>query len=70
METIRSGNETRSNYIVDFKKILQEAEERDRQAMDRFHSWFNGLMDPAEDAAYTDAVKQCTRNLKKELRSA
>ena len=48
----------------------QEAEEKDRQAMDRFHSWFNGLMDPAEDAAYTDAVQQCARNLKKELRSA
>ena len=70
METIRSGNETERNYIVDFKKILQEAEEKDRQAMDRFHSWFNGLMDPAEDAAYTDAVQQCARNLKKELRSA
>lgn len=70
METIRSGNQSERNYIVDFRKILQEAEERDRLAMDRFHSWFNGLMDPAEDAAYTDAVKQCARNMKKGLRSA
>ena len=58
METIRSGNEPERNYIVDFKKILQEAEEKDRQAKDRFHSWFNGLKDPTEDAAYTDAVQQ------------
>lgn len=70
METIRNGNDSGRNYIVEFRKILKEAEERDRQAMDRFHNWYNGTMDPAEDKAYTDAVQQCARNLKQDLRSA
>lgn len=34
MENIRKGNETGEKYIVSFRKILQEAEERDKQAME------------------------------------
>lgn len=70
METIRNGNDSGKNYIVAFKKILQEAEEKDRKAMERFCNWSNGMMDPAEDKAYSEAVQQCARNLKKDLRSA
>ena len=64
METIRNGNDSGKNYIVAFKKILQEAEEKDRKAMERFRSWSNGMMDPEEDEAYTNAVKECASNLK------
>ena len=64
METIRNGNDSGKNYIVAFKKILQEAEEKDRKAMERFHSWTNGMMDPEEDEAYTNAVKECASKLK------
>ena len=70
METIRNGNDSGKNYTVAFKKILQEAEEKDRKAMERFRNWSNGMMDPAEDKAYSEAVQQCARNLKKDLRSA
>ena len=70
METIRNGNDSGKNYIVAFKKILQEAEEKDRKAMERFRNWSNGMMDPAEAKAYSEAVQQCARNLKKDLRSA
>ena len=70
MESLRKENDSKSNYIADYKRILRDAEERDRQAMERFHDWFNGQMDPAEEKAYTDAVQQCTRSLKKDLRSA
>ena len=70
METIRNGNDSGKNYIVAFKKILQEAEEKDRKAMERFRNWSNGMMDPAEDKAYSEEVQQCARNLKKDLRSA
>lgn len=70
MENIRNGNESEKNYIIAFKKILQEAEEKDRKAMERFRNWSNGMMDPAEDKAYSEAVQQCARNLKKDLRSA
>lgn len=58
------------NLEMDFSKLFQQAEQTDRQALLRFRSWFKGLMDPVEDAAYTDAVKQCTRDLKKNARSA
>lgn len=64
METIRNGNDSGKNYIVAFKKILQEAEEKDRKAMERFRSWSNGMMDPEEDEAYTNAVKECASKLK------
>ncbi len=70
MENIRKENEIGERYIVSIRKILQEAEERDRQAMERFRSWTNGMMDPAEEKAYTEAVLQCAGNLKKERKSA
>lgn len=70
MENVRKRNEIGENYIVSFRRILQEAEERDRKAMERFRSWTNGMMDPAEDKAYTEAVQQCAGNLKKERKSA
>ena len=64
MENIRNKNSKESTYIVSFRKILQEAEKKDRQAMERFRSWFNGQMDPEEEAAYTDAVQQCAGKLR------
>lgn len=70
MENIRKGNVTGESYIVSFRRILQEAEERDRQAMERFHSWSVGSMDPAEDELYTNAVKECAGKLKKDRISA
>ena len=66
MENIRKGNESEKNYIIAFRKILQEAEEKDRKAKERFHSWSNGMMDPAEDEVYTNAVKECAGKLRKE----
>ena len=65
MENIRKGNETGEGYIVSFRRILQEAEERDRQALERYHNWSNGMMDPAEDEVYTNAVKECAGKLRK-----
>lgn len=70
MGEIRKDNIIGENYIVSFRKILQEAEEKDRKAMERFHNWSNGMMDPTEEKAYTEAVQQCARNLKKERKSA
>ena len=35
------------DYIIAFRNILKEAERMEREAMDRFHSWSNGMMDPA-----------------------
>ena len=70
MENIRNKNSKESAYIVNFRKILQEAEKKDRQAMERFRSWFNGQMDPEEEAAYTDAVQQCAGKLKADRKSA
>ena len=46
MENIRKGIESEKNYIIAFRKILQEAEEKDRKAMERFRSWSNGMMEP------------------------
>ena len=66
MENIRKANETGEDYIIAFRNILKEAERMEREAMDRFHSWSNGMMDPAEDEVYTNAVKECAGRLRKE----
>jgi len=70
MENNRKGNEPGESYIVSFKRILQEAEEKDRQAMERFHSWSDGSMDPAEAELYTNAVMECASKLKEDRISA
>ena len=62
-EKMRSLDE---DYIIAFRNILKEAERMEREAMDRFHSWSNGMMDPAEDEVYTNAVKECAGRLRKE----
>lgn len=54
------------DYIIAFRNILKEAERMEREAMDRFHSWSNGMMNPAEDEVYTNAVKECAGRLRKE----
>ena len=54
------------DYIIAFRNILKEAERMEREAMDRFHSWSNGMMDPAEDEVYTNAVKEVAGKLRKE----
>ena len=54
------------DYIIAFRNILKEAERMEREAMDRFHSWSNGMMDPAEEEVYTNAVKECADKLRKE----
>ena len=54
------------DYIIAFRNILKEAERMEREAMDRFHSWSNGMMDPAEEDVYTNAVKECAGKLRKE----
>ena len=54
------------DYIIAFRNILKEAERMEREAMDRFYSWSNGMMDPAEDEVYTNAVKECAGRLRKE----
>ena len=52
------------DYIIAFRNILKEAERMEREAMDRFHSWSNGMMDPAEEEVYTNAVKECAGKLR------
>ena len=54
------------DYIIAFRNILKEAERMEREAMDRFHSWSNGMMDPAEEEVYMNAVKECAGKLRKE----
>ena len=54
------------DYIIAFRNILKEAERMEREAMDRFHSWSIGMMDPAEEEVYTNAVKECAGKLRKE----
>ena len=54
------------DYIIAFRNILKEVERMEREAMDRFHSWSNGMMDPAEEEVYTNAVKECAGKLRKE----
>ena len=58
------------DYIIAFRNILKEAERMEREAMDRFHSWSSGMMDPAEEETYSNAVKECAMNLKKDRMSA
>ena len=62
-EKMRSLDE---DYIIAFRNILKEAERMEREAMDRFHSWSNGMVDPAEEEVYTNAVKECAGKLRKE----
>lgn len=59
-----------SDYIIAFRNILKEAERREKEAMDRFHSWSDGSMDPVEEERYTNAVKECAGKLKKDRISA
>ena len=54
------------DYIIAFRNILKEVERMEREAMDRFHSWSNGMMDPAEDEVYTNAVKEVAGKLRKD----
>ena len=70
---MRSMNEISMNEFnleASFTKLCQQTEETDRQAMLRFRSWFKGLMDPSEDAVYTEAVAQCSRNLQERKRTS
>lgn len=64
MTTIKKNAD--SDYIVAFRNILKEAEKQNQEAMDRFHAWSIGTMDPVESEAYTSAVKECAGRLKKE----
>ena len=66
MDTNEKMRNLDEDYIIAFRNILKEAERMEREAMDRFHSWSNGMMDPAEDEVYTNAVKECAGKLRKE----
>ena len=66
MDTNEKMRNLDEDYIIAFRNILKEAERMEREAMDRFHSWSNGMMDPAEDEVYTNAVKECAGTLRKE----
>ena len=70
MNTSEKRKNLDEDYIIAFRNILKEAERMEREAMDRFHSWSNGTMEPAEDEVYSNAVKECTMNLKKNKVSA
>lgn len=70
MDTNKNMKNLNEDYVIAFRNILKEAERRQQEAMDRFHSWENGMMDPAEEEIYTNAVKECAMNLKKEKISA
>ena len=52
------------DYITAFRTILQEAERKNQEALDRFHAWSIGAMDPEEETAYTSAVKECAGKMK------
>ena len=53
--------------VMVFAACQESKRERmEREAMDRFHSWSNGMMDPAEEEVYTNAVKECAGKLRKE----
>ena len=54
------------DYIVAFREILQEAERKQQEALARFHRWSAGTMDPAEEEAYTSAVRECAGKLRRE----
>ena len=66
MNTIEKMNNLNDEYFIAFRNILREAEKMDREALDRFRSWSNGMMEPAEDKVYTDAVRECAGRLKQE----
>ena len=66
MNTTEKMRNLDEDYIIAFRNILKEAERMEREAMDRFHSWSNGMMDPAEEEVYTNAVKECAGKLRKE----
>ena len=66
MDTNEKMRNLDEDYIIAFRNILKEAEKMEREAMDRFHSWSNGMMDPAEDEVYTNAVRECAGRLRKE----
>jgi len=51
------------DYITAFRNILKEAERMEREALERFHRWSNGMMDPTEDEVYTNAVRECAGKL-------
>ncbi len=59
-----SNRNMTEDYIGKFRTILQDAERKQQEAMDRFHNWSAGLMDPAEEEAYTNAVRECAGRLK------
>ena len=70
MNTSEKMKNLDEDYIIAFRNILKEAERMEREAMNRFHSWSNGTMEPAEDEVYSNAVKECAMNLKKNKISA
>ena len=70
MDTNEKMKNLDEDYITAFRNILKEAERMEREAMDRFHSWSSGMMDPAEDEVYSNAVKECAMNLKRDRISA
>ena len=70
MDTNEKMKNLDEDYITAFRNILKEAERMEREAMDRFHSWSGGMMDPAEDEVYSNAVKECAMNLKRDRISA
>ena len=70
MRTMNEISINEFNLETSFTSLCRQAEEQDREAMLRFRSWFKGLMEPAEEAAYTEAVEQCAKNLQTEAKSA
>ena len=53
-----------------YHRIQEHPERSEKEALDRFHSWTDGSMDPAEEELYTNAVKECAGKLKKDSISA
>lgn len=39
-----------------WEKMLRNAEKNHNEAFKMFHRWYFGMMDPEEEARYTDAV--------------
>ena len=70
MRTMKKISMDEFNLEASFTRLCQQAEQNDRDAMLRFRSWFKGLMDPSEDAVYTEAVAQCSRNLQERKRTS
>ena len=44
-------------------QILRDAEAKQDEAIRKFHDWFCGLMDPAEERTYTDAVMMTIKGM-------